>query len=576
MEDLRLHDAVLFLAVAGLVIPAVRWLRVSAVLGFLITGLVLGPHGLGRLADTLPWLGNLLITDVAGVMALAELGVVFLLFMIGLELAGNRLWSMRRQVFGLGSAQILVSALVIGGIAFAFGNAPEASILLGACLALSSTAIVMQMLIEQGRFGEPVGQGCFAVLLAQDVAVVPVLFLVGALGSQSNASLGWELGGALLQAVIAIALILGIGRLVLRPLFRFVAGSGGPEMFMALTLLTILATAAITHAAGLSAALGAFLAGLVLAEGEYRHEIEVSIEPFKGLLLGLFFMSIGMGIDLAAVAMNPLWIGLSVVGLIGVKALVTAGLARAFGFGWGPAAEMGLLLGQGGEFAFVVVALAVGLGLLPPATAQFMLIVVSATMFATPLVARLARGLGRWLDARGGQGDPQTISVPADLAGHVIIVGYGRTGALLARLLDRQQIQHAALELDADQVKRLRNQGASVFLGDASRAATLRMARLGAAAAVVVCIDDFEAAGEVVHAVRREAPHIPIVARSRDPDHAAALIARGASRVVPELVEAGLQLGQALLEQVGLTAGTARDLVAGLRNDMEGDPADRQ
>ena len=385
MEELKLQDAVIFLAAAGIVIPLVKRLHISPVLGFLLIGLAIGPFGLARLADAYPWLSYVLITDVNGVRALAELGVVFLLFMIGLELSLERLWAMRRLVFGMGSTQILVSAIVIGLIAWGWGNSVEASVLLGASLALSSTAIVMQLLIEQGRFGTNVGQGTFGILLAQDIAVVPILFLVSAFGAQQGGSLAAGLGIALAEAVFAVALILGVGRFLIRPLFRFVADAESPELFMAVTLLVIIATASLTHAAGLSAALGAFLAGILLAESEYRHEIEVNIEPFKGLLLGLFFMSVAMGIDLFEIMSNPVWIALSVAGLIGIKALIVAVVARGFGFGNGQAVEMGLLLGQGGEFAFLVLGLAVGFQLLPGDTAQFMLIVVGATMFLTRL-----------------------------------------------------------------------------------------------------------------------------------------------------------------------------------------------
>ena len=568
MEDLRLHDAVVFLAAAGLVIPVVKRLRISPVLGFLLIGLAVGPYGLARLEEDQAWLRYLLITDVAGVRALAELGIVFLLFMIGLELSPERLWGMRRLVFGMGSAQIVLTGLVIGSIAWTFGNSVQASVLLGSCLALSSTAVVMQLLIEQGRFGTAVGRGSFAILLAQDIAVVPILFLVGTFGAHAGGSLLWELGLALGEAVLAVLAILGVGRLIVRPIFRFV-GADSPELFMAVTLLAIIATAAATHAAGLSAALGAFLAGLLLAECEYRHEIEINIEPFKGLLLGLFFMSVAMSIDLSGILVDPGWITLSIIGLFAIKTLMTTGLARLFGFSWGHATEMGLLLGQGGEFAFVVVGLALGFGLLPEPTAQFMLIVVGATMFLTPLVARLARSVGGAIRAHERTTADEDIDVASDLTGHVVIVGYGRTGQLLARLLDRQQIAHVALDLDAARVSGLRAQGAPIYLGDASRTAMLRKMRLSDAAALAVCTDDPGATEQVLQAACRLAPDVPIVARARDSAHATSLLALGATRVVPEVLESGLQLGHVMLEQVGLPANVARDLVDTQRVETE-------
>ena len=561
MEELRLQEAVVFLAAAALVIPIAKRFDTSPVFGFLLVGLAVGPNGLARFVEHHEWIRHVLITDVAGVRALAELGVVFLLFMIGLELSLERLWGMRRMVFGMGTAQILLTGLVIGAIARAFGNSTEASVVLGSCLALSSTAIVMQLLTEQGRFGTAVGRGSFAVLLAQDIAVVPMLFVVASLGAQGGGSLLGALGLAIAEAVLAVALILGIGRLVVRPLFRYVSGLRSPELFMAVTLLIIIATAAATHAAGLSAALGAFLAGLVFADTEFRHEIEVNIEPFKGLLLGLFFMSVGMVIDMAEIFTDPLWIALSIVGLFAIKSVLIAALARLFGFTRGQAVEMGLLLGQGGEFAFVVVALAATLALVPVPTAQFMLIVVGATMFLTPLMARLARSLGAAVEGRAPEVAAEEVDIAPDLRDHVIIVGYGRTGRLLAELLDRQHVAHVALDLNADHVAGLRVRGAPVFLGDASRAAMLEKVRLRDAAALVVSADDPQAAEQVLIVARGLSRELPILVRARDKAHAARLLAQGATQVVPEVLEAGLQLGQLMLEHVGLPTDVARDVV---------------
>jgi len=580
MEELRLQDAVVFLAAAALVIPITRRFQLSPVLGFLLVGLAVGPHGLARLVEQHGWLRYVLITDVAGVRALAELGVVFLLFMIGMELTLKRLWGMRRTVFGMGGAQILLSALVIGMIARGWGNSLEASVILGGCLALSSTAVVIQLLTEQGRFGTAVGRGSFAILLAQDMAVVPMLFVVGSLGAGGDGSLALTLGLAIGEALVAMLLILGIGRLVVRPVFRHVSSLRSPDLFMAVTLLIIIATAAATHAAGLSAALGAFLAGLLFAETEFRHEIEVNIEPFKGLLLGLFFMSVGMIIDPLEILANPMWIGLSIVGLFAIKALITTVLARSFGFGRGQAMEIGLLLGQGGEFAFVVIALAASYALLPVATAQFMLIVVSVTMFITPMIAQVARKIGAAMEAREQHRPADDVDVASDLEDHVIIVGYGRTGRLMAELLDRQHVAHVALDLDAGHVAGLRAKGAPVFMGDASRTAMLEKMRLGNAAALVISTDDPEAAEQVLVAARRLSRDLPILVRAHDNTHARRLLAQGATQVVPEVFESGLQLGQVLLQHVGLPTDAAREVVeferANPRSGMPPDSGDGQ
>ena len=561
MEDLQLRDAVVFLAAAGLVIPVVKRLRISPVLGFLVIGIAIGPFGLARFVEDFTWLRYLLITNTDGVRALAELGVVFLLFMIGLELSMERLWGMRRLVFGMGSAQILVTGCLIGGIAWFFDNSIQGSVLLGSCLALSSTAVVIQLLIEQGRFGSTVGRGCFAVLLAQDIAVVPILFLVGIFGAHVGGSVWLELGLALGEAFVAVLFILGVGRLVIRPLLRFVGKTDSSELFMAVILLVIIATAAATHGAGLSAALGAFLAGLLLAESEYRHEIEVNVEPFKGLLLGLFFTSVGMGIDLAEIAKDPVWIALSIAGLFALKSATMTLIARLYRFSWPHAVEMGMLLGQGGEFAFVVVGLALSFELLPADTAQFMLIVVGATVFLTPGVARLAQATGDALYARGAAPADNNVELAPDLSGHVIIVGYGRTGQLLARLLKQQLIPYLALDLDVDRVNEMRTAGVPIQLGDASRTAILEKVNLRQAAALAICSDDPGATERVLLAAQRVSPDTPVVARARDTSHATRLLQMGADRVVPELLESGLQLGNVMLETIGFPAAAARDLV---------------
>lgn len=568
MDELRLQDAFVFLAAAGLVIPVMKRVRLNPILGFLLIGLVLGPHGLARLAVDWPWLTHVLITDVEGVRAVAELGVVFLLFMIGIELSIDRLAALHRLVFGLGSLQILVTALIIGAVARAFDNSIEASIVLGLCLALSSTAFVVQLLTDQGRFGTAVGRGSFAILLAQDLAVVPILFLVGALADASGSILG-SLAFATLGAAVVIAAILLIGRRVVRPLFRMAGSARSPEVFMAATLLLILGSAVFTDAAGLSPALGAFIAGLLIAETEYRHEIHANIEPFKGLLLGLFFISIGMYMDLGEFFRQPGLILMSVLGLFAIKAAVVFVLARAFRQRSADAIEMGLLLGQGGEFAFAIVGFAASVALLPEATAQFMLLVVTATLFVTPAAARLARAAARRLEPHTATDGRDDVRLPTGIEGHVVIAGYGRLGRLIADILERQRIGHVAVELDVERVAELRAQGAPVFVGDASRASLLHNLKLDTAAALVVTMDDAAAAERVVAAARALRRDLPILARARDNAHAVSLMSAGATRVVPEVVEAGLQLGHLLLDQVGVPADASREIIELERSNAE-------
>ena len=561
METLSLREVMVFLVAAGVVVPLVHRLRVSPVLGFLVVGLVIGPHGLARFADTVPWLGYAAIADSEDVRALAELGIVFLLFMIGLELSVERLWAMRRLVFGLGGAQVVVTGTVIAVIASFFDNTLPVAIVLGAGFALSSTAIVMQLLAENRRLGTATGRASFAIVLFQDLAVLPILFLVGAFAAQSDGSVVLAFVWAMAQAMIAVAVILVIGRLVIRPLFRFVGSAASREMFLAFVLLVIIGTAFATKQVGLSMALGAFLAGLLLAETEYRHEIGVDIEPFKGLLLGLFFVSVGMTIDITRIVAEPLWLIGSVVGLFAVKGLIVYTLARLFGEPNSVALEAGLLLGQGGEFAFLVVGMAFGLGLMPDDTAQFMLIVTGLTMIATPLVAYAARRIARTASAREVRRGQRQIDLPTDLAGHIIVVGYGRVGQMLGSILDTQELPHVGLDIDTSLVERFRATGASVFYGDASRPDMLRKFGAERAAALAVTTDSPHAAEQVVAAARRNWPDLAIYARARDIGHAKRLITQGANHVIPETMEASLQLGEMLLMGAGIPDATARHVI---------------
>jgi CPA2 family monovalent cation:H+ antiporter-2 len=554
-----LREAIVFLVAAGVVVPLLHRLRVSPVLGYLIVGGVIGPFGLGLLAPEVPALGAVVIADLDGVKALAELGVLFLLFTIGLELSLDRLWAMRRLVFGLGSLQVLITGAVIGAIAWRFGNSVPASIVLGACLALSSTAIVLQILMRTRRLPTPLGRASFSILLMQDLAVVPILFVVGVLGAKVEGSIGAELALALGKAVLAIGAIYLVGRLVLRPVLRLVAQARSPEMFMAAVLLAVVGIASLTGLAGLSMPLGAFLAGLLLAETEFRHEIEVDIEPFKGLMLGLFFMSVGMGIDWRVVVDEPFWIPVAVAGLFVIKAVIIAALCLAFGLPRAVAAEAGLLLGQGGEFAFIVVGLAMSLAVLAPAAGQYMLIVTGLTMLVTPLVAagaaRLAARLARDEAAGTDAGD---LAAVATIDGHVVIAGFGRVGRLVAATLEAEEIAFLALDNDAAAVARERAAGRPVFFGDASRVEMLVRAHVERAGAVVVTLDDPVSAERIVAAVHGAWPAIPLYARAREAKHAARLVAAGATVAVPLPTEASLQLAGRVLVGLGLSEDAVR------------------
>lgn len=553
-----LRETLLFLALAGILIPLLQRWRVNQILGFLAVGVLVGPFGLGLWAAAVPWLAYLTFPRLEGVAALAELGVLFLMFMIGLELSAARLWALRRWVFGAGTAQVCISALALGGIAYLFGNRIETAVVLGLVLALSSTAVAMQLMTEQRTLGTPLGQSVFSILMMQDLFVVPLLILVGILAKGQTDGLFALAALTLLKSAGVIMLIYLLGRRVIRPLFSAFARQGRPDVFMALTLLSTLGIAGLTALAGLSMALGAFLAGLLLAETEFKHEVEVTIEPFKGLLMGLFFMSVGLGIDLREIAQAPLWLPLSLLGLFAIKSLVLAVLLKIGGFQWGRALEGGLLLGQGGEFAFIVVGYAMATRLIAPALGQFVMLLVGLSLFATPLAAKAGRLFGDWWEAHYRQPVSDLgNNLPEPSAGLVIIAGFGRVGQLLGQILDTQGIRFIALENNARLVAELHPQGVPVYFGDAARAELLRKVHADQAAAIVLTMDHPASALHAIKAIRREYPQLPVFARSRDENHARMLKKAGATIVIPETLESGLQLSAVVLQTLGIAEGAA-------------------
>ncbi len=559
-----LRETLIFLALAGVLMPVLRRYRVNQILGFLAAGAVLGPYGLLQWAGQLPWLANITFLSIEGIRALGELGVIFLMFSIGLELSAERLWALRRWVFGAGSAQVLVSAALIGAAALWFGNTMQASVVLGLVLALSSTAVVMQLMTDRQMFDQPLGQATFSVLMLQDLAVVPILLLIGVLASGNEVSLPSLAGSVLLKSVGAIVLITLLGRFVIRPLFRSLSEQQQPATFLALTLLSTLGIASLTAYAGLSMALGAFLAGLLLAETEFRHEVEVVIDPFKSLLLGLFFMSVGMQIDLRALLAEPLMIPLSVAGLFLLKGGVLAVVLRIGGHSWGRAIEGGLLMGQGGEFAFIVTGYALASGLFEQELVQFILLVVSLSMFATPLVARAARMAGDAL-ARRAPEMPLHEASPEALSGHVIIVGFGRIGQLLAGVLTAEGVRYVAIENDVSQSTRHHALGEPVYFGDVRRPELLQRVHASRAAAIVLTMNHPESAVQAAAAISRAFPGIPLLARAHDEAHARELRSAGASMVMPEALEAALQLSAFVLHASGIEGERAERAISSER-----------
>lgn len=549
-----LREILLFLTLAGILIPTLQRLRINQVLGFLAVGTLLGPFGLGLLARDVPLLGYLTFPSGEGVSMLAELGVLFLMFMIGLELSAARLWAMRRWVFGAGTAQVTVSALLIGTAVWMLGQPVETAVILGLVLSLSSTAVVMQLMSEQQSTGTRLGQASFSVLMLQDLAVVPILILIGAMGRPGGSDGVLMLAvTTMAKAIGAIALIYLVGGRVIHPLFRAFARHRQPDVFMALILLSTFGIASMSAMAGLSMALGALIAGLLLAETEFKHEVELMVEPFKGLLMGLFFMTVGMNMDARQVIEAPLWLGGVVLGLIALKALVVTVLFRLGGLSLGRSIEGGLLLGQGGEFAFIVIGYAMTSKLLDPALGARVMLAVGLSLFITPLLAKIGRAIGEGWESRQREQQAQVDERALESArGRIIIAGFGRVGQQLAKLLRAQNIDYIAFENDAKLVSQMHALGYPVYFGNASRSELLRRVHAGDSPAIVLTMDHPASALQAVRGIRREFPHVRLFVRSRDEKHARALKLAGASVVVPETLEASLQLSAFVLEAMGL------------------------
>ncbi|MGA2313621.1 MAG: cation:proton antiporter [Xanthobacteraceae bacterium] len=549
-------NALVVLGTAGVVVPMVRRWGLSSVLGYLGAGAVLGPFGLGSIGNAFPGLSWFTISDAQNVAGIAQLGIVFLLFLVGLELSFPRLSAMRRLVVGLGGSQVLLTSAVIAGAAVVAGKNPPEAIVLGASLSLSSTAIVLELLSNQERLTTSVGRASFSILLAQDLAVIPILLFVSILAARSSGSVLASLASALLQAAAAVIVIVIFGRVLLRPLFRLVATAGSSELFIAAVLFVIVAAGVIAGQAGLSMALGAFLAGLLLAETEYRKAIETTVAPFKGLLLGIFFFTVGMNVDFRELLREPLWLLGGVVSLITVKSLLTIGLGRLFRLSWPVATETGLLLGPGGEFAFVGIGMASATGLIEAPLASFTLAVTSVTMALTPLLSFAARSLTARLASEKAV-DPDLVARPAGGQQHAIVVGYGRVGKVVCALLREHGVPYIAADSDAPTVTRDRRNGHDVYYGDAADPRFLETCGLAQAAGVIITIHSVSVIDEVVEHVRAMRPDVLIVSRARDADHARHLYGLGATDAVPETIEASLQLSEAALVGLGIATGRA-------------------
>jgi Kef-type K+ transport system membrane component KefB/voltage-gated potassium channel Kch len=549
-------EFLVILAAAGLIVPLLVRMNINSILGFLLVGFLLSPDVLGALTAYFPVLNAVMITDSEGIAVVGELGVVFLLFLIGLELSLERLLTMKRLVFGLGGLQVSAATASIAFAAFGLGFTPAQATVIGMALSLSSTAIVIQLYSDEKRLGTQSGRTSFAILLFQDLAVIPILLAVSILGQENSGPVLNSVVKALVQAAFAIAIIIGVGRYALRPLLRLVAGTNSSDLFMAAVLLIAVGTGVLANYVGLSMALGAFIAGLTLAETEYRRAIEAIIEPFKGLLLGAFFLMVGIGIDLRGFAEHPIPILAIAAALIIVKSAITYGFARLVSVKHAAALETSMLLGPCGEFAFVVLGAASSLKIVDALTLSQMLLVVSITMATIPFLSILSKRLtklGRFkTDSNAAMIEPPSSDQP-----RVIVAGFGRVGHLIGSMLDEHSIPYIAMDMDAALVSRERKAGFPIYYGDAANPEFLKKCGLATATAIAVTMDSAVRVDDVVKTARSERADLKIIARARDERHAMRLYIAGATEAVPETIESSLQLGESLLVESGIPMGLA-------------------
>ncbi|ELB2778053.1 glutathione-regulated potassium-efflux system protein KefB [Vibrio parahaemolyticus] len=529
-----LQSSVVFLSAAVIAVPLAQRFGLGSVLGYLLAGVLIGPWGLR------------LISDVEAILHFAELGVVLLLFLIGLELNPKKLWQMRGPILGLGGAQVVVTTAVIGSVVSLFGLSMQVSLVIGMGLALSSTAIALKVIEEQGLIGTETGHSGFAVLLFQDVAVIPMLAMLPLLAGEQNVG-GWLDAFTVLGSVVA--LLIG-GHFLLRPLFRFVVMSGVRELFTVAALLVVLGISVVMQKLGLSMALGTFLAGVLLAESEYRHELEIAIEPFKGLLLGLFFIAVGMAVNLGLLALHPLEILGAVVALVVVKGLVLYALARAGRVGAKARSRMAAILSQGGEFAFVIFTAASQEGILSKEQVAFLLVVVSLSMVTTPL---LLMGQKKWFAHTLNQEEEEQVTTQVvDRRPRVIIAGFGRFGQIVGRLMYANKIKVTILESDASQIHLLRKYGYKVFYGDATHIDLLRAAGADKAEALVICTDSPDEVMAIVDICRTHFPNLKLLARARSRVEAYQLMSHGVQNYSRETFLGALDLGRQTLVELGI------------------------
>lgn len=549
-------EIVLVLGTAGLIVPALNRLKISPVVGFLLAGVLMGPYGLARFADTVPLIEMITISDKSDFPALSELGILLLMFLIGIELSFNRIKTMRKLIFGFGGTQIIGSLVLITAGAYWLGLSYEASLLIGAAFSLSSTAIVIEELSLRKKLSSPVGRSAFAILLKQDLAVIPFLIFAGLLARNGDGHIAQELLSALVSSVAAILILFFIGHYLSKPILHHVASTNNADMFFAAVMVIVIGSGMLAATFGLSMALGGFAAGLLLAETEYRRLIESLIEPFKGILLGVFFITVGFDIDPALLFDQFGLLLLLLVAIILAKSIIIVPMGCFFGHSLYKAIQLGLLLGPAGEFAFVLLNVASTNNLMSKDHHSLLMTCVALGMILLPILATIGERIGKALDKKDQDLDVTGGASAAHDKG-AIIIGGGRVGRLVAKILSMHNIQHLLVDANATIVKANRLNGSPIFFGDATNPEFLKKCGLDRARAVIITINDPQSVDTITRLVHRLKPDCALIVRAHDESHAKKLYGLGADIVIPETLEASLQLSEESLHQLGIDSPTA-------------------
>jgi CPA2 family monovalent cation:H+ antiporter-2 len=554
-------EIILVMGTAGLIVPALNRIKISPVVGFLLAGVLMGPYGLARFADTIPFIDLITISDSSDFPALSELGILLLMFLIGIELSFNRIKTMRKLIFGFGGTQIIGSLIIITSVAYWLGLSYEAALLIGAAFSLSSTAIVIEELSLRKKLNSPVGRSAFAILLKQDLAVIPFLIFAGLLVPNSQVDIGQELLSALVSSIAAIVFLFLIGHFLSKPLLHGVTTTNHADMFFAAVMVIIIGSGMMAAYFGLSMALGGFAAGLLLAETEYRRLIESLIEPFKGLLLGVFFITVGFEINPSILFEHFPLLMLMLTGIILAKALVIVPMGYYFGHSISKAVQLALLLGPAGEFAFVLLNVASTNNLLDKAQLSLLMTCVALGMVILPVLASLGETLGQRMDKKGKDLDITGGAAAVQDKG-AIIIGGGRVGRLVAKILSSHNIQHLLVDANASIVKANRMNGTPIFFGDATNPEFLKKCGLYTARAIIITINDPQSVDTITRLVHRLKPDTALIVRAHDESHAKKLYMLGADIVIPETLEASLQLSEESLHQLGIEASVASETIS--------------